>query len=135
MFNVGAVVEIPSSGNSVTLGIIWRMPIDFEFASKRLPKDKPEKPLTFHLDDSDDCYQVICLDDEFPDHIDVIDCFPPLPFQLDESYITRLKALSESFTHQVDNNLVECFISFALNRVINYVHNTEKDTEVNRKGR
>jgi hypothetical protein len=77
------------------------MPIDFEFASKRLPKEKPEEPLTFHLDDSDDCYQVICLDDEFPDHIDVIDCFPPLAFQLDESYITRLKALSESFTQQV----------------------------------
>ena len=101
LFNVGDVVEIPSGGNSVTLGIIWRMPIDFEFASKRLPKEKPEEPLTFHLDDSDDCYQVICLDDEFPDHIDVIDCFPPLAFQLDESYITRLKALSESFTQQV----------------------------------
>ena len=100
MFKVGDVVEIPSVGNYVTLGIIWRMPIDFEFTSKRLPKEKPEEPMSFHLDDSDDCYQVISLDDEFPDHINVIDCFPPLAFQLDESYVTRLRALSESFTQQ-----------------------------------
>ena len=70
------------------------MPFDFKFASSRLPQTKPDEPMPYHFDDSDDNYYILTLDDEYPDHVDVIDCFPAGSLYLDESVV---KGLQEKF--------------------------------------
>lgn len=96
-FNVGDIVEIPSSRKSITIGIICQMPIDMDFAKSRLPLVKPQKPLSFHLDDSDDNYYVLLLDDDYPDHIDVINCLPAITFHLDDSLVRELQSRLDEF--------------------------------------
>ena len=73
------------------LGIVYQMPFDFKFTSARLPQTKPDKPLPYHLDDSDDNYIVLTLDDDYPDHEDVINCFPAGSLYLDESVVKELQ--------------------------------------------
>lgn len=102
-FKVGDVVEI-FSGTYVELGMIWRLPIDFEYAKNRMPKDKPETPMSFHLDASDDNYIVVTFDGICPDHAEVIDCFPAETLVLDESLVARLQQLCEDFHKEVESN-------------------------------
>ena len=89
-FKVGDLVEV-FCGNHVKLGIVYQMPFDFKFTSARLPQTKPDKPLPYHLDDSDDNYIVLTLDDDYPDHEDVINCFPAGSLYLDESVVKELQ--------------------------------------------
>lgn len=89
-FKVSDLVEV-FCGNHVKLGIVYQMPFDFKFASARLPQTKPDKPMPYHLDDSDDNYYILTLDDEYPDHVDVIDCFPAGSLYLDESVVKELQ--------------------------------------------
>lgn len=103
-FNVGDIIEVPSSDKSVSIGIICKMPIDMDFAKARLPKEKPEEPLPFHLDDSDDNYYVLSLDDDYPDSIDVISCFPASTFHLDESLVSELQDRLEAFRKEQSAN-------------------------------
>ena len=95
-FKVGDVVEITSYrgaqlGRSVQLGIISALPINFEHCRRRLPADQPSEPMGFHLDYSDDNYMVITLDDEYPEPVEVTDCFPAQTLPLDETIVARLK--------------------------------------------
>jgi hypothetical protein len=92
-FKVGDVVEM-HCGKYSALGMICRMPIDYEFAKKNLPTEKPAEPLTYHIDYSDDMYQVVSIDSEYIDYVDVIDCFPPETLPLDESLVRKLKKKS-----------------------------------------
>lgn len=89
-FKVGDLVEVFCRSH-VTLGIVYQMPLDFKFTSARLPQTKPEEPLPYHLDDSDDNYNILTLDDDFPDHEDVINCFPAGSLYLDESVAKELR--------------------------------------------
>ena len=84
----------------MTLGIVYQMPLDFKFTSARLPQTKPEKPLPFHLDDSDDNYIILTLDDDYPDHEDVIDCFPAGSLYLDESVVKELRDKFDRLKHE-----------------------------------
>ena len=95
-FKVGDVVEICSTrgvqlGRGVELGIISAMPINFEHCKKRLPIDQPSEPMGFHLDYSDDNYMAITLDGEYPEPVEVIDCFPAETLPLDETIVAILK--------------------------------------------
>ena len=72
-FKVGDIVEV-CFGNKVELHMIWQLPFNEAYARKNLPANKPDKPMTFHLDDSDDCYITVSLTSEYPDHVDV--CIP-----------------------------------------------------------
>ena len=98
-FKVGDLVEV-FNVSYVTLGIIWDLPINFEFVQKRLPKEKPDEPMSFHMDESDDCYVIVTMEDEYPDHMDVIDCFPVGSLYLDESVISKLRERFASFTEE-----------------------------------
>ena len=92
-FKVGDVVEM-HCGKYSELGMICRMPIDYEFAKKNLPTEKPAEPLTYHIDYSDDMYQVVSIYSEYIDYVDVINCFPPETLPLDESLVRKLKEKS-----------------------------------------
>jgi hypothetical protein len=81
-------------GKYSALGMICRMPIDYEFAKKNLPTEKPSEPLTYHIDYFDDMYQVVSIDSEYIDYVNVIDCFPPETLPLDESLVRKLKEKS-----------------------------------------
>ena len=95
-FQVGDVVEL-HCGKTVELGMICGMPIDHEFAKSRLPLEKPDSPLPYHLDYSDDNYQVISILDTYVNHAEVIDCFPAETLPLDESLVEKLKKNLEEY--------------------------------------
>jgi hypothetical protein len=71
--------------------MIWKLPFNEAYARKKLPASKPDKPMTFHLDDSDDCYITVSLTSEYSDHVDVMSCFPAGTIPLDQSVINRLR--------------------------------------------
>ena len=96
-FKVGDIVEIPAHYNEVSIGIICKMPENFEMVRRTLPEEKPENPLRFHRDSSDDMYKVICIDDELADYYDVIRCFPAETFTLDESYVRKLQECLDAY--------------------------------------
>ena len=95
-FMVGDIVEVPSSDNSVTLGIVTKMPVDFEEAAAELPDEKPDEPMRFHCDERDDCYQVITMEYGYPRDTDVVRCFPATTFPIDRSYISELRKLAKN---------------------------------------
>ena len=89
-FKVGDVVEIFST-RGVELGMISAMPINFEYCKKRLPETQPDEPMLFHLDYSDDNYGAVIFDSDYPEHVEVIDCFPAETLPLDESVVEKLR--------------------------------------------
>lgn len=89
-FNVGDIVEV-LCGDHVELHMIWQQPFNEAYARKKLPKEKPDMPMTFHLDDSDDCYITVSLTDKYPDHVSVMSCFPAGTLPLDESIVKKLQ--------------------------------------------
>ena len=93
-FKAGDIVEVVC-GDQVSLEIIWRLPFGLKYASSRMPKTKPEKPMSFHLDDTDDNYTTVNPDGGYPDKTNVISCYPATTLPLDESIITRLRKAYE----------------------------------------
>ena len=89
-FRVGDIVEV-ICGDHVELHMIWKLPFDEAYARKRLPAEKPDEPMSFHPDYSDDCYISFNLTDEYPEHVNVMSCFPAKTLPLDESIVERLK--------------------------------------------
>ena len=89
-FQVGDIIEVVL-GDKVELHMVWELPFNEADARKKLPATKPDKPMTFHLDDSDDCYITFNLTDEYPDHVNVMACFPAKTLPLDESIAKRLR--------------------------------------------
>ena len=95
-FKVGDIVEVPSSDKAVTLGIITQMPMNFNEAAAELPYEKPDEPMRFHCDYTDDCYKVITMEYGYPRDIDVVRCFPATTFPLDRSFISELRKLAKN---------------------------------------
>lgn len=103
-FKIGDIVEIPAGLNDFTLGIICKLPEDFQKISRRLPDQKPDKPLRFHIDSTDDLYKVISVEDELADYCDVVQCFPARTFHLDESYVRKLNECLEAYLQFIKEN-------------------------------
>ena len=89
-FKVGDIVEV-TWDDSVELHMIWKIPFDEAYARTRMPKEKPDEELCFHLDDTDDCYVTVNLTDDFPDHVYVSSCFPAKTLRMDESIVRQLQ--------------------------------------------
>ena len=89
-FDIGDVVEVRWRDH-VELHMIWDLPFDESHARARMPKEKPDEAMPFHLDDSDDCYITVNLRDDYPDHVNVMSCSPATTLPLDETIVTRLK--------------------------------------------
>lgn len=101
-FKVGDVVEV-LCGGQVELHMIWQLPFNEAYARKKLPKEKIDRAMTFHLDDSDDCYITVCLTDEYPDHVDVMSCFPAGTLPLDESIVKKIKEVFDRCIARTSN--------------------------------
>lgn len=101
-FKVGDVVEVICCDH-VELHMIWQLPFNEAHARKNLPANKPDKPMTFHLDDSDDCYITVSLTSEYPDHVDVMSCFPAGTIPLDQSVINRLREVFDGHVVKTAN--------------------------------
>lgn len=96
-FKVGDIVEVPTGLGEITLGIICRLPESFEEVRLTLPEEKPDKPLGYHRDYTDDAYQVLCIFEDFPDYYSVVRCFAPETFCLDSSYVDRLREILDNY--------------------------------------
>ena len=59
--------------------------------------------MTFHLDDSDDCYITVSLTDEYPDHVNVMSCFPAGTLPLDESIVKKLREVFDRCIARIAN--------------------------------
>ena len=101
-FHVGDIVEV-LCGGQVELHMIWEMPFNEAHARKKLPKEKLDRPMTFHLDDSDDCYITVSLTDEYPDHVNVMSCFPAGTLPLDESIVKKLREVFDRCIARIAN--------------------------------
>lgn len=93
-FRPGDIVEVHCR-NEVQLCVVLELPINEERAREKMPDSQPDVPFVFHLDDTDDNYSVIGLDDIFPDNYEVMSCFPARTLPLDESIVKRLMDLYE----------------------------------------